>query len=133
MGLNSYGQEIAPGLTANNKGIGVQLFYQEIFTEGDFKFGPRFGITWHPLNPDASHFYYQNIIEYKNFFFSPFWLRSYSKSIGYQIPTTIGYRRKTEIADVELWGNYVLHARSFDLHITIIPIKRAKLSYINPN
>jgi len=129
LSFGSYGQEIVPGLTANNKGVGVQLFYQEFFTEGDFKFGPRVGITWHPLNPDVSHFYWKNIIEYNNFFLSPFWLRSYNKSIGYQIPITLGYRRQTKIAEIELWGNYVFHASSFDFHILVTPIKRAKLSY----
>jgi hypothetical protein len=122
-------QEIVPGINANNRGIAVQVNYEEMFKEGEFIFGPRVGINWHPLNPNASYFYWQNVVEYKGFFFSPFWLRRYDKSIGYQIPTSVGYRRKTEIAQIEIWGNYVYHARSFDAHILITPKKRWKLNY----
>ena len=125
--MSTHSQEIVPSITANNKGVAAQFYYQEMFKEGDFIFGPRVGITYHPLNPNASHFYWQNIIEYKGFFFSPFWLRSYDKTIGYQIPTTIGYMAKTKIAIIEVWGNYVYHAKSFDLHIVVSPKKRLKL------
>ena len=121
--ISSKGQEIVPAVTANNKGVASQLYYQEIFKEGNFKFGPRFGITYHPINTIWSHFYWQNIIEYKGFFFSPIWLRSYNKSIGYQTPTSLGYRRDTNIAKIEVWGNYVYHARTFDLHIVVSPKK----------
>lgn len=129
LSLNLFGQEIVPGITANSKGVGVQVYYQEVFKEGDFTFGPRVGITYHPLNTTWSHFYWQNVVEYNGFFFSPFWLRRYDKSIGYQIPTTLGYRGKTKIAEIEVWGNYVHHDRSFDLHIQISPKKRWKLDF----
>ena len=122
--ISSKGQEIVPAISPNNKGIGIQLYYQEIFKEGNFTFGPRVGVNYHPLNTTWSHFYWQNIIEYKGVFFSPFWLRSYNKSIGYQIPTTLGYKGETNIADIEVWGNYVYHARTFDLHIVISPKKQ---------
>lgn len=131
LSVQSIGQEIVPAVTANNKGVAVQLYFQQMFNEGDFNFGPRFGGTYHPLNPYWSHFYFQQIIEYKGFFISPFWLRSYNKSIGYQVPTSLGYMGKTSIADIEVWGNYVYHARSFDLHIVISPKKRIKLDFSN--
>jgi hypothetical protein len=115
-------QEIVPALTVNKNGIAPQVHYQEIFKEGDFKFGPRVGFTLHLLNPNATHFYWQNIIEYENVLFSPFWLRRYDKSIGYQVPISLGYHLKTEILDGEVWLNYVYHARTVDLHIVIMPI-----------
>lgn len=126
--ISSKGQEIVPSVTVNNKGTAVQLYYQEIFNEGDFKFGPRVGVTYHPINTTWSHFYWQTIIEYKGFFLSPLWLRSYNKSIGYQIPTTLGYKGETNIADIEVWSNYVYHARTFDLHIVISP-KKQRISF----
>jgi hypothetical protein len=121
-------EEIVPGITANANGMALIAYYQRTFKEGDFIFGPRVGFTYHPITTENSYFFWQNIVEYKGFFFSPFWLRRYDKSIGYQIPTTLGYKQKTNIAEIEIWGNYVYHARSFDLHIVISPKKRIILN-----
>lgn len=121
-------EEIVPGITVNQNGAALILYYQRNFKEGDFIFGPRVGGTYHPITTENSYFFWQNIIEYKGFFFSPLWLRTYNKSIGYQIPTTLGYKRKTNIAEIELWGNYVYHAKSFDIHIIISPKKRIILN-----
>ena len=89
LSFGSYSQEIVPGLTANNKGVGVQLFYQEFFTEGDFKFGPRVGVTWHPLNPDVSHFYWQNMIENNSRVFFIFILLHQSFSQSKSTPAVV--------------------------------------------
>jgi hypothetical protein len=122
LSLKTYTQEIVPALTVNKNGVAPQIHFQQVFVEGDFKFGPRAGFTVHALNQNANHFYLQNIVEYKNVFLSPFWLRRYDKSIGYQVPFSIGYHFKTEILDGEVWLNYVYHARTIDLHIVIMPI-----------
>ena len=119
--------EIFPSISADQKGIALQLYYQQTYTEGDFTFGPRVGITHYPLNSEWSHFYWQVIMEYKGLFFVPFWLRAYDKNIGYQIPTTLGYRAKTKIANIEVWGSYIYHYNSFDIHVIISPKKGLKL------
>jgi hypothetical protein len=120
-------ERLLPALTVNNKGAAIQISYQQIYTEGDFNFGPRVGLIYHPLNTAWNNFYWQNIIEYKGFFISPFWLRSYDKTIGYQIPTSLGYIAKTKIANIEVWGNYVMHARTFDVQIIIVPNIKTRL------
>ncbi len=123
LSIKANSQEIIPALTVNNNGIAPQVHFQQVFEEGQFKFGPRAGFTVHMLNPNATHFYFQNRVEYKNIFLSPFWLRRYDKSIGYQVPFSVGYHLQTEILDGEVWLNYVYHARTVDLHIVIMPIK----------
>lgn len=122
-------QEITPCVIYDNKNIGIQINYQEIFQEKNIKFYPRLGYTWHPLDPKYSNFFWQNIVEYKSFFIAPFWLRSYDKSVGYQFPSSIGYILYKKKYRVELWCNYVYHNNSFDFHMSLFPKKRWVLNY----
>ena len=100
---------------ANNKGISPVIEYRQEFKEplwnDTVTFGPRFGYVWQVFGNYDYH-YFQQVVEYKGFLFSPVWLRSYNKKVGYQVPTSVGYRYK----DFEVWCNYVYHARSVDVH-----------------
>jgi len=104
------------GVQVDNKGFSPSIEYRQEFKEkcwGDsITFGPRLGYNWLVFG-EYDHFYLQQVIKYKGFVFSPFWLRSYSKQIGYQVPTSIGYEHK----NLSLWINYVYHARLFDAHL----------------
>jgi hypothetical protein len=90
--------------------------YRQEYTEvskrnREWHFGPRVGYVWDVFG-NHDYFYWQSVVRYKNITFSPFWLRRYSKEIGYQVPTSIGLH----FDHVELWANYVYHARTFDVH-----------------
>jgi len=110
---------VSPGLKASKDGLTPYIEYSQVFTERskrgvDFKFGPRMGYAWDVFG-DRDHFYFQQILSVGRFSISPFWLRSYNKSIGYQVPVSLGYVHNK----FEVWGNYVVHAKSFDLHVIL--------------
>ena len=105
--------QVTPTVQAWSMGVSPGIEWVEVFKEVNVEFGPRVGGVWH-VNGQHSHFYIQQVIKYKGFVFSPFWLRSFSKSIGYQVPTSIGYEYK----NLRVWFNYVYHARSTDLTIS---------------
>lgn len=110
---------VYPGVKASKDGVNPFVEYSKVFTETskkgvDFKFGPRLGYAWDVFG-DRDHFYFQQILSVGRFSISPFWLRSYSKSIGYQVPVSIGYNN----GGFEFWGNYVLHNKSFDIHAIV--------------
>jgi hypothetical protein len=108
---------VSVSLGASKHGIHPRIEYSSTFYETSkknrtFSFGPRLGYSWDVFG-GQDHFYLQNIVEYRGVFVSPFWLRSYNKAVGYQVPFSVGYRR----GDFEVWGNYVYHAKSFDIHL----------------
>ena len=111
----SFGQ-IKVAVQANNKSVSPAIEYRQEFKEPLGKdtiiFGPRFGYIWDVFN-ESDHHYFQQVVIYKGFLFSPVWLMAYNRKTGYQVPTSLGYRYKK----IEVWCNYVYHARSFDIHL----------------
>jgi hypothetical protein len=119
---------ISPGLKASKDGLTPYIEYSQVFTERskkgvEFKFGPRVGYAWDVFG-GGDHFYIQQVLSVNRFSISPFWLRSYNKSVGYQIPVSLGYAHDK----FEVWGNYVVHAKSFDLHV-ILYLKKYEVYY----
>lgn len=107
---------ISPGIKVSKDGVNPFIEYSKVFTETSkkdvvFRFGPRLGYAWDVFG-ERDHFYFQQVLSIGRFSISPFWLRSYSRSIGYQVPISIGYNYKY----FEFWGNYMLHNKSFDIH-----------------
>ena len=102
----------------NSNGISPVIEYRQEFKEplrnDTIMFGPRAGYAWQVFG-QYDHFYFQQVVKYKGFLFSPVWLRSYNKKVGYQVPTSVGYRYK----HFEVWLNYVYHARSVDFHVNV--------------
>jgi hypothetical protein len=100
----------------NSNGISPVIEYRQEFKEplrnDTITFGPRAGYVWQVFG-QSDHFYFQQVVQYKGFIISPVWLRSYNKKVGYQVPTSLGYRCK----NFEVWLNYVYHARSLDVHL----------------
>ena len=101
-----------PSAQIGHNSLFVTLDYRKEYTEGQFTFGPRFGLAYDPISDD-DHFYFQPLVlNYHGFQIAPFWLRSYRKSIGYQVPFSASYK----FEQIEIWANYVYHNRSLDVH-----------------
>lgn len=118
---------ISPGIKASNDGLTPFIEYNKVFIETskkgvDFKFGPRLGYAWDVFG-NRDHFYFQQVLSIGSFSISPFWLRGYNKTIGYQVPVSVAYNYKY----LEFWGNYIPHHKLFDFH-AILYIEKYKLS-----
>lgn len=95
--------------------------YEKMWNEKRFTFGANVSYHWNVLGP-WSHFSIKNQLYYKfgdkvKLGIQPFWLRAYSKDIGYQIPTSIIARIENGniqcVVDLSYWS------RSFYPSITI--------------
>ena len=103
------------GLEVQRTGIHFVPSFEKMFREGDFWFGANVTYHWHVLGP-MSHFSIKNQVLYRtrsglSFGIQPFWLRAYSKEIGYQVPTSFIVRYDTGLAevyvDIAYWSKQV--------------------------
>jgi hypothetical protein len=103
------------GFVTNQFGIVPNLEINRDFVESNIHFGMRVGfvLQYEP------YWYLQNYVRYNPVMIVPFWLRAYSKEVGYQTPSSIVFVHELRNLTFEYWVNHQFNNKITDLQIAV--------------